>query len=164
MKHIVTTVILLFCVFFQVVAGKLYRLNDASPHLVILIVGYVALFGSRSQALFVAVVGGFLLDFVSLDPWTTNVVSLAVPAWLISRLAASGWAESAVPRGVMMIGGIGLAFAVRGGLLRLYEGVSVSVDHQLFTAIYTLVFGWPFFSVLRSWQHVFLQMPENRVH
>ena len=149
---------------FQSATGDLMRVGGASPHLVMLFIAYLALFGRRNDALIAAALIGMLLDVVSLDFWGTGTISLLLLAHVLSTLTAAGWTGLPMARTLVLCGTLALALVCRGVMLWLLEGLVLPTEQEVLALVYTMIFAWPFFCVLDGRKHLFLVPPRKRYY
>lgn len=132
------------------------------PHLAFIATAYAALTVSPKDSLFVAVVAGLLLDALSLDPWSANVLSLALAAGLLELGARGGWGERPLPRALLVAAALLVSFGARSGLVWLIEGSAPPWRNELLAAGYTLALSGPSFAVLDRLVSFFLPRREWR--
>jgi len=138
------------------------RLGVLFPNLVFLLVSYVALFGTRGRARLLAVTSGFFLDAASQDPWGANIVSLIILAQLLIAAADDGWADRPVSCALLVAITVPVTFVCRWTLVWLLQGVFLSWTHEVSIALYTLLFCWPFFSLLDCWNRLLTGVRQSR--
>ncbi|MBN1443678.1 MAG: rod shape-determining protein MreD [Planctomycetes bacterium] len=140
----------LLAVLLHTTASPLYRLQDAAPDFVLLVVGHVCLFGSRRQAMLAAFLAGILCDVASLDPWPIHTARLLLAAHFLALGKAEGWAERLLPRAILFAAVAALSAAVHASLLWTLSDIDPGLASLSLSVLYTAAISLPGWHLLRS--------------
>lgn len=191
--------LLVLVLLWQILALPLYRLVwienalpgwplSATPNFVLLTLLYFALEDRSKRALTAAVLCGFCVEFVSLDPWFSHTLGYLFAAWLLRLQLLEGWADFLLPRSALVLigvaaavtlrivvvwlshevydpGGLGTFGAVGGGLRRIpYQDYDPSgLSFFVFELAYNLVASWLVFPLLDTFRLRLIRTPRKKL-
>lgn len=114
-----------FAFVYQLVALPLYTFDGVGPDFVLGAVCALSVYGRPGAALLAAALGGIIVDFVSLDPWSAHALAYLAAGWMLVRARARGWLADVPSCGVLIFAASVAAIGVRSSIVFIHDGRAV---------------------------------------